>query len=122
MPADRITANLPARDFDATEAFYARMGFSRDFRDDGWMILKRGDLELEFFPHPEVDSRSSWFSACIRVDDLDGFHAEWQKLGLPADRTSIPRITSIMKHPNVPRMFAIIDEDGSLLRILENED
>ena len=25
--ADRITANLPAKDFDATEGFYAALGF-----------------------------------------------------------------------------------------------
>lgn len=120
--ADRITANLPSHDFGATEAFYHRLGFRTGFRDEGWMILRRGALELEFFPHPEVDKWSSWFSACIRVDDIQGLLDEWQGLGLPSDRTQIPRLTGIFKLPGAPRMFALVDEDGSLLRVLDNAD
>ena len=29
-------------------------------------------LKLEFFPHPELDPLTSWFSCCLRLDDLDG--------------------------------------------------
>ncbi|NUB43936.1 bleomycin resistance protein [Fertoebacter nigrum] len=118
--ADRITANLPSRDFGATAAFYGKLGFAVDFLNDGWMILSRGPLELEFFPHPTVDPLSSWFSACIRVDDIDGLLAEWRKVGLPSDATSTPRLTGTFKLPDAPRMFALVDEDGSLLRCLEN--
>ena len=120
--ADRITANLPSRDFAATEAFYHRLGFRTDFRDDGWMILRRGALELEFFPHPGVDKWSSWFSACIRVDEVEALLAEWQQVGLSDDRTAIPRLTDIFKLQGAPRMFALVDEDGSLLRVLDNKD
>ena len=118
--ADRITANLPSRNFDATVAFYGKLGFRVGFHDSGWLILNRGALELEFFPHPEVDKFTSWFSACIRVNDLDGLLAEWRKVGLPVDNCSTPRLTDPVKIPNVPRMFALVDEDGSLLRVLEN--
>jgi len=120
--ADRITANLPSRDFAATEAFYARLGFAPTFRDDGWMILRRGDLVLEFFPHPQVDKWSSWFSACIRVDDMAGLLTEWQQAGLPHDHKAIPRLTEAFKHGQAPRMFALVDEDGSLLRVIDNVD
>ena len=121
MGQARITANLPSRDFSATEAFYARLGFATDYRDEGWMILRRGPLEVEFFPHPELDPAASWFSACIRLDDIDTLFAEWENLDLPRDRTSIPRLVAPMKHQNVPRFFALIDPDGSLWRCLENE-
>ena len=120
--ADRITANLPSRDFAATEAFYARLGFRSRFRDDGWMILYRGDLVLEFFAHPAVDMLSSWFSACIRVDDVGALLAEWQQLDFAADHTAIPRLTGLFKPGNAPRMFALVDEDGSLLRVIDNVD
>jgi len=122
MPADRITANLPSKDFDSTEVFYGRLGFTRDFRNDGWMILRRGPLEIEFFPHADIDPCASGFSACIRLDDIDAAHVEWAALGLPADRTAIPRLTGIFKLPDAPRMFALVDEDGSLLRVLDNGD
>jgi len=120
--ADRITANLPSRDFLATEAFYARLGFASRFRDDGWMILQRGDLVLEFFLHPEIDKWSSWFSACIRVDDMVGLLTDWQRAGLPTDDKAIPRLTGVFKPGSAPRMFALIDEDGSLLRVIDNRD
>jgi hypothetical protein len=37
------------------------------------MILKCDDLTLEFFPHPALDPLTSWFSCCLRLDDLDSF-------------------------------------------------
>lgn len=64
---DRITANLPARDMDETAAFYQRLGFTVGFKDDGWMILNRGAMELEFFPHQDVDPKTSCFSACFAL-------------------------------------------------------
>lgn len=112
-----VTANLPARNFDATETFYSRLGFTRSWRGDNWMILKRGDAMIEFFPHPGLDPTSSWFSACVRTDDLDDLHAEIAALDLPD--AGIPRV-----HPGIQqvtddlRMFAVVDLDGSLIRCL----
>jgi hypothetical protein len=50
---DRITANLPSRDTSAPAAFYERLGFVTDFNDGGWMIMRRGSVELEFFHMPD---------------------------------------------------------------------
>lgn len=115
---DRVTANLPSRDLDATEGFYARLGFGTVFKDEGWMILKRGSLELEFFPLG-IDPRRSAFSACIRVDDLDVLYAEFSELALSRDPRSVPRITPPEVEDGL-RMFALVDPDGSLLRCIEN--
>ena len=118
---DRTTPNLPSRDFSETEAFYSRLGFQTAYRDDGWMILKRGDLTVEFFRHPDCDPWNSWFSACLRVDDLDGLYEEFRQLGLSDNPRDIPRLTAPEHRPPVPRMFALIDPDGSLWRCLQNE-
>ena len=56
---DHATPNLPSRDFAATSNFYAALGFVEGWRDAGWMILKRGDLTLEFFPFPDLDPLDS---------------------------------------------------------------
>ncbi|MDN5786405.1 bleomycin resistance protein [Pseudorhodobacter sp.] len=120
--ADRITANLPSRDFKATAAFYARLGFAEVFRGTGWMILRRGPLELEFFPHADLDPAQSAFSACIRLDDIEGLLQEWRGLGLSVDPKAIPRLTGIFRPSEAPRMFALIDLDGSLLRCIDNGD
>jgi hypothetical protein len=119
---DRITANLPSRDFTATETFYHRLGFTTVYRDAGWMILLRAGLELEFFSHPKIDATDSWFSACIRVDDADALLAEWQQLGIASDTGKVPRLTGFFKAGQAPRMFALVDEDGSLLRVIDNGD
>ncbi len=119
---DRITANLPSRDFDQTVAFYGRLGFEVLYRDAGWLILRRGTLELEFFLHPDLDPFQSWHSACIRVDDLKALQAEWQALDLPQDPMGRDRDLTIIEDGGPLRFFALIDCDGSLLRCLENGD
>ena len=68
---DRATVNLPSADFDQTERFYAAVGFATRFRDHGWIILQRGAVELEFFPHP-VNPLTTIARSGLRVDDLDG--------------------------------------------------
>ena len=113
---DRITANLPAIDFDKTEAFYARLGFETDFKDGGWMILARCGIVLEFFPYPDLDPWSSSFSACVRVADVDALHGDWAKLELPS--CGIPRLEAPQDQPFGLRIGHLIDENGSLLRLI----
>ena len=113
---ERITANLPAQSLDAAQVFYARLGFETAFRDEGWLILRRGPLELEIFPHPGLDPAASAASACVRVADADRLHADWSSAGLPA--TGIPRMTEPRDEPFGWRLFAVVDPDGNLLRVL----
>ena len=115
---DRITANLPSNDLDATQAFYARLGFVAAFKDESWMILRSGDLELEFFPW-KLDPKRSAFSACVRVDDLDALHTRFAGASLPGDDRSIPRMSQPVPQHGL-RMFFLVDLDGSLLRCIEN--
>ena len=117
---DSITANLPSRDFDATARFYAALGFVVDYLDPSWMILTRGRLVLEFFPYPDLDPASSSFSACVRVTDVDELHAAWSTADLPA--SGIPRCAAVTDAPWGMRTFHVVDEDGSLLRVMEPLD
>jgi catechol 2,3-dioxygenase-like lactoylglutathione lyase family enzyme len=114
---DRITANLPARDFDETAAFYERLGFRVDFKDNDWMMMSCGPLEIEFFPHRDLDPEQSYFSACIRVMDLDRLYGDYARLNLPG--AGIPRLQgppwTVVEEL---RIFAVIDPNGSLLRCL----
>jgi catechol 2,3-dioxygenase-like lactoylglutathione lyase family enzyme len=122
MTTGQITANLPSRDFDATEEFYATLGFRTDFRNEDWMILSRDGMMVEFFPHPDLDPGQSFFSACLRLPEIDGLHADWRAAtGLAGSRDAIPRLTDPFKLADAPRMFALVDPDGSLWRVLECE-
>lgn len=114
--SDVITANLPAKDFGETATFYERLGFQVGFRDEGWMILSRGPLEIEFFPHPDLNPWESWFSACVRVAELDALHQAWSVAGLPEN--GIPRLTAPRDEDWGFRMFALVDPNGSLLRCI----
>ncbi len=121
MTTGKITANLPSRDLDATERFYAMLGFQTEFRNAGWMILSREGMTVEFFPHPDLDPGTSCFSACLRLPEIDSLHAEWRgATDLPDTRNAIPRLTDPFTLANAPRMFALVDPDGSLWRVLES--
>jgi len=122
MTEGKITANLPSRDFGSTARFYATLGFGAAFRNDDWMILRRDGMSVEFFPHPDLDPRNSWFSACLRLPEIDGLHAEWRAAtGLSGARDAVPRLTDPFKLPEAPRMFALVDPDGSLWRVMESD-
>ena len=118
--ADHATPNLPSRDFAATSAFYASLGFEEGWCDEGWMILKRGDMTLEFFPHPELDPLTSWFSCCLRLVDLDAFYAIAKAAGVPETCIGQPRLHAPSVEDSGTRIAYLIDPDGSLLRLVQN--
>jgi len=117
---DNATANLPSRDFDKTAEFYANLGFDVGFRGDTWMILNRGSVTLEFFPHPKLRPSSSWFSACLRLDDVDGFFSVCRAAGIPEATTGFPRFHAPDRTHGM-YMGALLDPDGSLLRVIGND-
>lgn len=116
--ADRATPNLPSRDFAATSEFYARLGFTEGLRDEGWMILTRGEIMLEFFPYADLDPATSSFSCTLRLDDLEAFHTQCLEAGVPESTEGWPRVHA--PQPLVPglRVGALIDPDCTLLRLI----
>jgi catechol 2,3-dioxygenase-like lactoylglutathione lyase family enzyme len=118
--SDRATPNLPSSDFNRTEGFYSRLGFKRRWRDEGWMILERGSVTIEFFHDPAVDPATSRFSCCLRLDGLDAFFAQCQAAGIPQQRTGWPRIHAPQTESWGGRVGALIDPDGTLLRLIQN--
>ncbi|MDN5795846.1 MAG: hypothetical protein L0H79_08865 [Intrasporangium sp.] len=117
---DHATPNLPARDFVVTSAFYATLGFTEDYRDSDWMILTRDGLNLEFFPYPDLDPATSSFGCCLRLDDVDDFYAACRDAGLPVTTKGWPRIHPPRREKSGLRIGALIDPDGTLLRLVQN--
>lgn len=118
---DHATPNLPARDFVATAAFYAMLGFDEDFRDEGWMTLSRDDMTLEFFPYPDLDPYQSAFSCCLRLDDLPAMMALVEASGVPDARHGIPRYRPAAPDASGLTIAYLIDPDGTLLRLIQND-
>jgi catechol 2,3-dioxygenase-like lactoylglutathione lyase family enzyme len=117
---DRATPNLPSRDLSATAAFYGRLGFVEQYRDDGWLILAHGGLTLEFFPYPGLDPATSSFGCCLRLDDVDGFHRTCLDAGLPETTHGFPRVHAPRLETSGLRIGALVDPDGTLLRLVGN--
>jgi catechol 2,3-dioxygenase-like lactoylglutathione lyase family enzyme len=117
---DHATPNLASRDYDATFRFYAGLGFRERFRDEGWMILTRGGIDLEFFRHPNLDPETSWFSCCLRLDGLDDFYAICLAANIPEATKGAPRIHKPALEGSGMRMGALIDPDGTLIRLIQN--
>lgn len=118
--ADHATPNLPSRNFESTSRFYAALGFVEGWRDEGWMILNRGDIVLEFFPHPALDPKTSWFSCCLRLDDLDAFYDICKAADLSETNVGQPRLHRPTIEDSGRRIGALIDPDGTLVRLIQN--
>lgn len=117
---DHATPNLPSRDLEVTSAFYAKLGFEQGWKDDGWMILKRGSTTLEFFHHPDLNPSESWFSCCLRLDDLSGFYSTCLEAGVPEQCWGHPRVQPPKIEESGLTIAALIDLDGTLLRLIQN--
>ncbi len=117
---DQATPNLPSRDFEATSSFYSSLGFEECWRDDGWMILKRDSLRLEFFPYPDLNAAESSFSCCLRLDDMAALYDACKDAGLPEQCWGWPRLHPPKEEDSGLTIAYMVDRDGTLLRLIQN--
>ena len=112
-----ICPTFPSRDLDATEAFYARIGFDRLSRYDaeGYLLLIRDGCEIHFWRKPGHDPSASEFMAYVRTPDAAALSRGFAALGLPTD--GIPRFEPAEDKPWGMHELAVVDPDGNLLRI-----
>lgn len=118
---DYTTPNLPAIDFEETSQFYRTLGFSESWRSDGWMILKRDSLTLEFFPEPDLKQDKSSFGCCLRLDNLDSFYDLCRNANIPETDKGWPRLSKPHTEPSGIRIAYLIDPNGSVLRLIQNQ-
>jgi catechol 2,3-dioxygenase-like lactoylglutathione lyase family enzyme len=117
---DHAVPNLPSRDFDATIAFYGGFGFEPSYRDDGWLILRRGALVVEFFLCPDVAPYKSSFMCSVRVDDVDDLYAQIIASGVEEKTVGWPRAHPVRMQSWGQRAGFLIDLDGTQLHLIEN--
>jgi catechol 2,3-dioxygenase-like lactoylglutathione lyase family enzyme len=119
VSSERVAPILPARSLAETRAFYERLGFTTvgwwPHASGGYAILVRGGLELHFFTFADLSPRDSYAQCYWRVPDVDALHADFARLDLPAE--GMPRLTPVEEKPWGVREFALVDPNGTLVRI-----
>lgn len=118
---DVAVPNLPSRSFDDTVSFYGGFGFEPAYRDEGWLILRRGDLRLEFFLFPELVPAQSSFMCSIRVDDVDELYRWIRDAGVVEQSEGHPRLQPVRVQPWGGRGGFLVDPDGTQLHLIEND-
>ncbi|MFF1571737.1 bleomycin resistance protein [Leifsonia sp. NPDC058292] len=118
--ADRAVPNLPSRGFDDTIAFYGRFGFELAYRDEAWLILRRGTLQLEFFPLHGLVPEESNFMCTVRVDDLDELYRQLRNAGIEETAVGQPRLHPARLQSWGQRAAFLVDADGTQLTLIEN--
>ena len=116
---DRALPNLPSRDLLATLRFYEAFGFVEHYRDDRWMILRRGTVQLEFFPFPDLDPATSSFQCTVRVHDLDELWNAMHAAGVPVRPRGAPRLKRPSPQNWGLRAGFLVDPDGTQLTLIE---
>ena len=107
---------LPSRSLSDTLEFYQRLGFNGAVHSHGeYAIVTRGKVELHFFTHRTLVPAESDAMCYIRVSDAEAIYHAFKKAELP--REGIPRQDVLEDKPWGMREFAIVDPDGTLLRI-----
>ena len=111
---------LPAADLGSTLAFYERLGF----RETGapwatwnYLIVSRGSIELHFFPMPDVDPLTTDFMCYLRVADADALYRDWEAVGIDPDPRTGSRLMPPASTDYGMREFALVDPNGTLLRV-----
>jgi catechol 2,3-dioxygenase-like lactoylglutathione lyase family enzyme len=119
---DRAVPNLPSRDLVATSAFCGGMGLRELHRDDGWLVPRRGDLQIEFFRKDDHQPRGPDFVCCLRVADVPGLYAAVLAADVPEKRHGFPSVRPIATQPWGQQMATLLDPDGNLLRMIADDD
>jgi catechol 2,3-dioxygenase-like lactoylglutathione lyase family enzyme len=118
---DRAVPNLPSRDLAETADFYGTFGFRERHRDDNWLVLRRGDLQIEFFRKDDLEPSGHDFACCLRVADLQGLYDAVREAGVPEKRSGLPSVRPIVTEAWGQQMSTPLDPDGNLLRMIADD-
>jgi catechol 2,3-dioxygenase-like lactoylglutathione lyase family enzyme len=109
-PEHRLTAILPCNDLDASEAFYAKLGFSPRHRQEDYRILADGkgaELHLTAAVEGWLIPGRNPFGLYLHADNVDELAA---------------RLGPLVQHPPEAKPwgmyeFALSDPDETLVRV-----
>jgi hypothetical protein len=106
-----IHPKLPMRNKSITKEYYInKLGFQELGNYEGYLMVKKDDIEIHFFEFKKLDPRINYGMVYIRTNDIDSLYKSMLK-------------NKIKIHPNGPleskpwgqKEFALLDPDNNLL-------
>jgi len=110
---------LPTRDFEQSRAFYEALGF-RKLLDSDVAIFAIGATSFILHRPIEAEMENNWMMQ-LMVDDLDGWWAHIEKLGLPS-RFGVAQPISPAMQPWGLRVAYLVDPAGVLWHIAQRRE
>ncbi|MFN5416424.1 MAG: bleomycin resistance protein [Flavobacteriia bacterium] len=108
-----VHPKLPMRNKSKTRDFYVQhLGFQdisvHDY--DGYLILKRDEVEIHFFEHKSLNPKENYGQVYIRVHDIETFYQELIQKNAPIHPNGHLHITAWGQ-----KEFSMLDSDFNLL-------
>jgi catechol 2,3-dioxygenase-like lactoylglutathione lyase family enzyme len=107
-----VNPKLPMRNKAITREFYlSKLGFADVGRQDydGYLILRRDQVEIHFFEFRELDPKQNYGQVYIRTNDIE---ALYQSL---LEQQVIHPNGALAARPWGQKEFAVLDPDHNLL-------
>ncbi|MFZ1529973.1 MAG: VOC family protein [Ferruginibacter sp.] len=106
-----INPKLPMRDKSATKDFYLdKLGFAELADYDGYLILRKDNIEIHFFEFKSLDPTENYGQVYIRTGDVETLYQF-----LTGKKVSIHPNGQLGIRPWRQKEFAILDPDNNLL-------
>jgi len=107
-----IHPKLPMRDKEITLLFYLKLGFEVFGNSDyeGYLMMRKDEIQLHFFAHPQIDIKENYGQVYIRTDDIMMLYQEIKAKGV-----SIHPQGPLELKPWGQWEFALLDPDMNLL-------
>ncbi|TAE50261.1 MAG: VOC family protein [Bacteroidetes bacterium] len=108
-----IHPKLPMRNKALTRGYYiGQLGFQESGNEDyeGYLMLKKDQIELHFFEFKELDPHENYGQVYIRTDDIEGFYQSLldRKVGIHPNG-------HLHTKPWGQKEFSLLDPDHNLL-------
>jgi catechol 2,3-dioxygenase-like lactoylglutathione lyase family enzyme len=106
-----INPKLPMRDKNVTREFYInRLGFKEIGDYEGYLMVKKDNIEIHFFEFKELEPKENYGQVYIRTDNIDEYYQI-----LLDNKTNIHPNGKLEAKAWGQKEFSILDPDTNLL-------
>lgn len=106
-----IHPKLPMRNKSITRDYYInQLGFEEIGDYEGYLMAKKGKIEIHFFEFKELDPKENYGQVYIRTNDIDSLYKS-----MLDNKIEIHPNGALQTKPWGQKEFALLDPDSNLL-------